>query len=127
MSEMKKAFSGVWHNKYGSEISLEADDQGRVIGGFRTAVGRAETKHIWKDRSFDVIGFTNGPLISLAVNFGPDSLGMSVISGKLTSDKNGEKRIETLSYTRFSLPEEEQWRETNAASLTYLPGPFPKE
>jgi hypothetical protein len=120
-------FSGIWHNKYGSEIKLEIDEQGRVIGGFRTAVGRAETKHIWKDRWFEVVGFSNGNLISLVVNYGPDVHGMSVISGKLVTDESGAKNVETLSYTRFSLPEEEQWRETNAAALTYFSGSSSKK
>ena len=119
-----KNFSGIWHNKYGSEICLEVDELGRVSGKFRTAVGRAETQDIWKGSWFEVTGFANRDLISLAVNYHP-AVAMSVISGKLVSLSNGTHRIETLSYTRLSLSAQDEWREINAASLIYEPGPAP--
>lgn len=119
---MENEFSGIWHNQYGSELKLEADAEGRVIGKFRTAVGRAETKHIWKDRWFDVIGFANGELISLAINYGSEARGMSVISGKMLCN-GSDRKIETQSFVRFSLVKEEGWRELNVCSVDYFPGP----
>jgi len=118
-------FSGTWHNTLGSEMNIEVDASGSIKGKFRTAVGRPETAHIWKDRWFDVVGFVNGDSISLAINYAPASGATSVISGTLQVDGE-QKKIEALSYTRFGLAKEDKWREVVSMAQTFVNGPAPK-
>ena len=119
-------FSGLWHNKYGSLLELEVNSNDQVSGRFKTAVGRDETKSLWQDQWFNVLGFVNGELISLVVNYAPASQAISTINGILSRDENNAYLIETLSYTRFNLSTDQKWREVVAAALTYKPGPAPE-
>jgi|GEM_PF-6671305 len=118
-------FSGLWHNKFGSELELEVDSSGQVKGHFKTAVGREETKNLWQDQWFKVIGSVNGELISLIINYAPASETLSTINGILIRGENNTHHIETLSYTRFNLPADQKWREVVTLALTFKPGPAP--
>lgn len=119
--------NGSWHNGYGSDMNLEVDDSGVVRGKFRTAVGRAETKTLWQNRWFDVIGFVNGDLLSFVVNF--DSPGaMLVANGRLVrSETEGAPVhcIETISLNRFNLPDEDSWKSVTTNACNYERGPSP--
>lgn len=116
--------NGIWHNPYGSEMTLEVDKTGRISGKFRTGVGRVETKKDWDGSWFDLVGFSNGDLVSFVVHFNSTGAMCSVI-GRLVSNSNGmtPQRIETLSYTSFNMPEEDHWKATVAAAVVYERGP----
>jgi hypothetical protein len=119
---LSKKFTGKWINNYGSEAHLEVDAAGRVLGKFRTAVGREETEHLWKNKWFDVTGYAGGDVISFVTNFTEAGV-ISVVSGKIVTLKNGEQKLETITHTRFSLPEKDTYRENVIASLVYERAP----
>lgn len=120
-------FSGAWHNQYGSEIRFEVDESGSLKGKFRTNVGRNETRELWADTWFDVVGFVNGDLISFVINY--HSIGtISAVSGRYVSkekSKSEMNKIETVGYTSFNFSERDQWRSTAVTTNTYKPGPSP--
>ena len=82
-------FDGTWKNELHSEMDLEVDDDGFIVGTYRTGVGMPGPAE-----EFDLAGFASGDLLSFTVNFGK--------YGSLTSwagqyaVENGKERIQTM-------------------------------
>ena len=104
----KVDFSGHWRNQRGSSIELAVDDQGRVIGTFRTAVGVPSPKE-----SFPLCGFADGDLIAFSVSFGLHE-SVTAWAGQHTVI-GGRERIETLWHLARNIPDEDEDRALWAA------------
>lgn len=120
--ENTKTLNGIWHNQYGSEMKIEVDRSGRICGQYKTAVGRPETQDRWKENWFDLVGFLNEDMLSFVVNFNSTGA-MCVVTGKLSKSQD---RIETLTYTNYNLPQNENWKSVTAAAVIFERGPASK-
>jgi len=107
----KVDFSGHWRNQRGSSIELAVDDQGRVSGTFRTAVGVPSPRE-----TFPLCGLVTGDLIGFTVSFGVHEsvtawAGQHAIVG-------GRERIETLWHLARNIADEDEPRALWSAILS---------
>lgn len=111
------AISGTWHNEHGSELHLEADPSGHVVGRFRTGVG------FGKDESFDVVGRVANELVAFTVSFGPYGAITSWVGHLLAA----EQRIEALWQMTLTLPHpgraDELWKGVWSGADVFERGP----
>lgn len=56
---------GVWHNQHNSEMHLEIDESGKIVGSFINGVSSREQE----SESFPLTGFARGDVFSFCVDF----------------------------------------------------------
>lgn len=114
---MATIFQGTWKNENGSILKLIVEEHNHISGMFCTNVGRLETKDLWQDTWFNVVGFINGHLISFSINYhSTKAIGCQV--GNLESEGN-EHRIITKGFFMAELPPDQKWRQTIAVGGTF--------
>lgn len=85
---------GDWINQHGSTLHLECDADGRLVGSYCTAKGRAASgKH------YPLIGQINGEVFAFQVNWVDASESLAAItsfSGRLGRDPQGAPCLHTM-------------------------------
>ena len=95
-------FDGKWKNRLDSEMELEVDTNGDVIGKYRTGVGQPTSTE-----EFDLKGFVSGDLIVFCVNFGR-YVSLTSWAGQHTKDENDNDVIYTLWHLARNVPDKDE-------------------
>jgi hypothetical protein len=62
---IQAVLTGTWHNQHNSEMYLEVDDSGKIIGSFKTGVSVGNDR----SESFPLTGFAKDDVFSFCVDF----------------------------------------------------------
>ena len=103
---------GRWANQNGSILDLSVEGQSRLSGTFSSRKGRAAA-----DRTYPVIGVSNGELVTFCVTFddGADNLhSITSFSGRLVRDRDGIDRLHTLWVLARQFEDETRTKPTQA-------------
>lgn len=101
-SDSSVNFNGKWKNRLNSEMELNVDTNGDILGKYRTGVGQPSPVE-----EFDLKGFVSGDLIVFCVNFGRYG-SLTSWSGQHTQDENGNEVIYTLWHLAKNVPDEDE-------------------
>jgi len=94
-------FIGSWKNQAGSLVTFKITE-GIVRGTYQTNIGQPD-----KNKSFELIGFTQGDQITFTVNFkGFGS--MTAWTGQLTIDDKNTPYIRTLWHLTRDVPDDKE-------------------
>lgn len=64
-TSIQTILSGVWHNQHNSEMHLEVDESGKIVGCFINGINRIDDR----SESFPLSGFARGDVFSFVVDF----------------------------------------------------------
>lgn len=110
-------FDGTWKNRLDSEMELSSDKSGKIIGKYRTGVGKPTSTE-----EFDLNGFISGDLIVFCVNFGKYG-SLTSWAGQHTVDEADNEKIYTLWHLVRNVKDEDEdeklWASILAGSNEY--------